>query len=45
MTDDNKINQIIIDFVKGGDARNLVLFDTVLHKDFKNNKHYLQQSI
>lgn len=35
MPEIDRIKQAIIDFVKGGDERNLELLDKVLHKDFR----------
>lgn len=35
MTEIDRIKQTIIDFVKGGDNRDLILLDKVLHKDFR----------
>ena len=35
MNETNKIKQVIIDFVKGGDNSNIELLDKVLHKDFR----------
>ena len=35
MTTTDKINQAIINFVKGGDNSDTILLDKVLHKDFR----------
>lgn len=35
MNENDKINQAIIDFVKGGDNRDIELLEKVLHKDFR----------
>src|SRR5690554_4799379 len=35
MNDTEKIKQVIIDFVKGGDNSDVQLLDKVLHKDFR----------
>lgn len=35
MDETNRIEQAIIDFVKGGDTSDLVLLNKVLHKDFR----------
>lgn len=35
MKDSDKIQQAIIDFVKGGDNSDIELLDKVLHKDFR----------
>lgn len=35
MTEKDKIRQVIIDFVKGGDNRDVGLLNKVLHKDFR----------
>lgn len=39
MTDKNKIEQAIIDFVKGGDESNVELLNKVLHQDFIVNSY------
>ncbi len=39
MTDKNKIEQAIIDFVKGGDESNVELLNKVLHQDFTVNSY------
>ena len=35
MNENERIKQVIIDFVKGGDNSDLELLDKVLHKDFR----------
>lgn len=35
MNETAKINQAIIDFVKGGDTRDIALLEKVLHRDFR----------
>ncbi len=35
MNENDRINQVIIDFVKGGDNSDVELLDKVLHKDFR----------
>ena len=35
MNDNDRIKQAIIDFVKGGDNRDVELLDNVLHKEFR----------
>lgn len=35
MTQTEKIKQTIVDFVKGGDERNIELLNKVFHKDFR----------
>lgn len=35
MNDNDRIKQVIIDFVKGGDNSDIEILDKVLHKDFR----------
>ncbi|HJR99559.1 MAG TPA: nuclear transport factor 2 family protein [Flavobacterium sp.] len=42
MSTKDKIQQVIIDFVKGGDNRDIILLDKVLHTDFRvTNNGYM----